>query len=347
MNSTQSFNLELSKRYQRWLVAQHYAAQTQYHYKRAISRFLSFAKTKSVLRINHFDVQEYLALCAASGQSPKAVRGALYALRVFFDFLNLGGLVKWVPPRTVKLRPIKRHIPRVLSYAEIRRLLRATKTHHERALLEFLYGSGCRTSELRNLRVQDIDFEKRRALIRGKTGERLLLFTPTAARSLKRYLGHRSVGYLFVEQRPPQRILPQRTHYGQWRCTWKLYDDKGNHTLTKCSFIGKKENLSYRQAVERFCELAKNDQLLRPVGLRPLSDSAIQIVVHKIGLRVGLKINPYSFRHTFATHLLDNGADVKIIQELLGHASIRSTQVYLHVSKKQVQQVFEKCHPRK
>jgi len=347
VKSGQALNLELAKRYVRWLVVQQYAAQTRYHYGRAITKFLSFVRDKSILKTTHFDIQEYLAVCAASGQSPKGVRSELYALRVFFDFLNLGGLVKWVPPRFVQLRPIKRHIPRVLSYAEIRQLLGATRTRHERALLEFLYSSGCRTGELCNMRVEDIDFEERRVRVRGKAGERVLLFTPKAAKALQRYLGGRATGYAFVDQKPSQRIRPQRTKYGQWQCHWKIYDENGHHRLTKFGFIGAKENLCYRQAFEKFSQLARNDQLLRPVGLRPLSDSAIQTVVHKIGLRVGLKINPYSFRHTFATHLLDNGADIKIIQELLGHNSIRSTQVYLHVSKKQVQRVFERCHPRK
>jgi integrase/recombinase XerC len=65
----------------------------------------------------------------------------------------------------------------------------------------------------------------------------------------------------------------------------------------------------------------------------------------KIGLRAGLRITPYTFRHTFATHLLDSGADVRMIQELLGHSSIRSTQVYTHVSKQHVQKTLEECHP--
>ncbi len=117
--------------------------------------------------------------------------------------------------------------------------------------------------------------------------------------------------------------------------------------MTKCGFIDARERLSYRQAFCRFSELAKHDRLLRPRGLRPLSKAAIEKAVQKIGLRVGLKINPHSFRHTFATYLLDHGADVRIVQEVLGHDSIRSTQVYLHVSKKHVQRVFDQCHPRK
>lgn len=347
MSYNRSLNLELWHRYARWLVVQRYAAQTRYHYGRSVAKFLSFLRHRCVLSTTHFDIQEHLGDCAAAGESPKQVRGELYALRVFFDFLNLGGLVKWVPPRFVKVRRIKRQIPRVLSSTEVQRLLRATRTQHERALLELLYGSGCRTGELRNMRIEDVDFVERRVRVRGKAGERVLLFTPSAAKALRRYLGERTSGYVFVDQKPRQRIRPQRTKYGQWQCHWKIYDENGHHFLTKSGFIGAKENCSYWKAVERFSELAKNDRLIRQVGLRPLSDAAIQTAVHKIGLRVGLKVNPYSFRHTFATHLLDNGADVRIVQELLGHSSIRSTQVYLHVSKKQVQRVFDRCHPGK
>jgi site-specific recombinase XerD len=335
------------KRYEQWLLVQRYAPSTRYAYPRTVRKFTSFLKRKNILKTTHHDIQEYLARCAVDGRSPKHVRSELYALRVFFDFLNLGGLVKWTAPRFVKLRPLRPHLPKVLTQTDLHKLLRATRTQHERALLEVLYGTGCRTGELRNLQIEDIDFAQRRMHAKGKGGDRMLMFTPTAGRALRRYIGRRSVGYVFVDQKPPQRIRPQRTECGQWQCHWKIYDDKGRHTLTKCGFVGAKEKLNYRQAVARFSNLAKDDQLLRPVGLRPLSGAAIQVAVQKIGLRVGLNVNPYSFRHTFATHLLDNGADIKIVQELLGHTSIRSTQVYLHVSKKHVQRVFDQCHPRK
>jgi site-specific recombinase XerD len=346
MNSNQVFNEELTGRYERWLLVQRYARQTRYSYPRAVRKFTAFLDQRSVLETTHLDIQEYLAVCAAKGQSCKSVRDELYALRVFFDFLNLGGLIKWVAPRLVRLRPMPRHIPRVLTQTELQKLFDAARSGHEHALLEILYGTGCRTGELRTMRVQDIDFTERRIRVHGKGAERMLLFTSRAATALRSYLGNRTSGYVFVDQKPPQRIRPQRTESGQWQCHWKVYDENGRQILTKSGFIGAKEKMTYRQAVCRFSNLAKHDRLLRPVGLRPLSAAAIQVAVQKIGLRVGLRVNPYSFRHTFATHLLDNGADIRIIQELLGHSSIRSTQVYLHVSKKQLQRVFDSCHPR-
>lgn len=346
--SVEAFHAELARRYDRWLVAQRYAVQTRYHYGRSVRKFAAFLGDRSVLETTHLDIQEFLASCALSGASPKALRGELYALRVFFDFLNLGGLLKWVPPRMVKLRPLPRLIPKCLTRDQVKKILAATKTAHENALIEVLYGTGCRTGELRTMRIENIDFRERRVVVSGKGNPRTILFTPTAVRALRQYIGKRERGYVFIEQRPPQRIRPQRSNTkGQWFCRWKVYDDRGRHVASRNRFVGAGVGLNYEQAVRHFSEIAKGDRLLRPLGLRPLSDAAIQTTVSKIGYRVGIALNPYSFRHAFASHLLDGGADIRIVQDLLGHASIRSTQVYLHVSKKQVQRVFERCHPRK
>lgn len=345
--SNRVLNEELANRFSRWLGVQGYSACTLYRYPRTVRRFASFIRPTDFLNVTHFDVQEFLAQSAAQGKTPKLIRGELYALRIFFDFLNLGGLIKWAPPRMVRMRALKRHIPKVLTHDQLQLVLEAVKTKHERAMVELLYGSGCRTGELQTMRIENIDFVQRRIRVTGKGGNRFLLFTATAAKALRSYVSERKTGFLFIDQKPLQRIRPQRSPIGQWHCHWKTYDEKGRHLLTKSGFIAAKEKKNYRQAVRYFSGLAKNDRLIRPLGLRPLSHSAIQSAVQQLGLRVGLRINPYSFRHTFATHLLDNGADLRVIQELLGHNSIRSTQVYAHVSKKQLQRTFDQCHPRK
>jgi len=347
LESRRSLNEELTNRFSRWLGVQGYSSCVLYKYPRTVRQFTKFMRQTNILKVTHFDVQEFLAESAALGKTPKGIRDQLYALRVFFDFLNLGGLIKWVPPRQVKMRPLKRHIPKVLTEAQLRKVLVAANTKRERALVEVLYGTGCRTGELQTMRIENIDFNQRRIRVVGKSGIRVLLFTATAARALRTYLGARGTGYVFVDQKPLQRIRPQRSPNGQWHCHWKTYDEKGRHVLTKSGFIAARENLSYGDALTYFSKLAKHDRLLRPLGLRPLSHSAIQLAVQKIGLRAGLRINPYSFRHTFATHLLDHGADLRVIQELLGHNSIRTTQVYAHVSKKQLQRTFDQCHPRR
>lgn len=345
--SDRAFNEEMASRFSRWLVALNYSKCALDQYPRTVRRFSAFLYPRKLLKVTHLDVQEFLARSAAKGQTPRLIRQQLYALRVFFDFLNLGGLIKWVPPRMVKMRPMQRHIPKVLTQDQLDRVLGAACSKHERALVELFYATGCRTGELRTMRIENVDFDHRRIRVTGKTGTRVLMFTATAAKALRAYLGDRKSGFVFVEQKPPQKVRPQRSPKGEWHCRWKVYDDAGSCVLTKSGFICARKAMNYRQAVAHFSALAKDDRLLRPLGLRPLGHSTIQKAVHIIGARVGIKINPYSFRHTFATHLLDNGADLRVIQELLGHRSIRSTEVYTHVSKKQLQRTFDQCHPRK
>ena len=339
-------NREIVARYGRWLFVQRYSIQTRYIYQKAVKKFISYIDSKSILKTNHFDIREFLANSAAQGSTIKVVHGELYALRVFFDFLNLGGLINWVPPRLIYLRPLPRRYPKIVTKPQIDRLFRAARTRHETAIVETFYGTGCRTGELRTMRIENIDFNARTIRVTGKTGRRIIVFTPIVTRALRRYIGKRKSGFVFVKQMPTQRIRPRQGANGDWRCRWRIYDELGRQVSRKSGFIGAWQHKNLRQAMEYFCALAKNDKIDRPLGIRPMSSSSIQRTVQRMGMRVGIKITPHRFRHTFATHLLDNGANLRVLQELLGHHSIRSTQVYLHVSKKHLTQTLDDCHPR-
>ena len=122
MRDFRLINSQLAERYRRWLIAQRYAPQTKYSYGRSIDSFIAFLNSRPVLKTTHLDVQEFLARCAEQGRAAKAVRGELYAIRVFFDFLNLGALIKWVAPQMVKLRRIPRPLPRVFSTGRLGRI---------------------------------------------------------------------------------------------------------------------------------------------------------------------------------------------------------------------------------
>lgn len=345
MTSAASVNKELAARFGRWLHAQRYSPITRQQYGRTVVLFAAFLG-RLVTESTHLDVQEFLSQRAALGKSSRTLRNELYSLRIFFDFLNLGGLVKWTPPRIVQARPLKPYLPAVLTVEDVGRMFAAARTAQERALLEVLYGTGCRTCEVRTMRVENIDFEARRIRVRGKSGERVVMFAPSVGQALRRHLGGRRTGFVFVESKPLQALHPMSAPSGGWRCRWKKYDAEGRRVGFGNGFIRASEKMSYAQALRRFCWLARKDRVQRPLGLRPLCSAAIQKAVTRIGLRAGVRVNPYSFRHTYATHLLDNGADIRVVQELLGHASIRSTQVYTHVSKDKVRKVFEQCHPR-
>ena len=302
---------------------------------------------RSVLSTTHFDVQEYLSHLAAKNASSLSLRNYLYSLRIYFDFLSLGGLLKWSPPRIVQTRIVGRYVPKVLTVEDMHKVLSAAKTTHERVLLEVLYGTGCRTSEVRTMRIEDIDFKRRRIRVAGKSGERVVMFPRSVVAPIRRYIAGRKNGFLFVESRKLQSLCPAPVASGAWRCRWRKYDSTGQFVGWGNGFIRASKRYNYQQALTEFSQKAVRDRIHRPIGLKPLCSAALQNLVRRVAARVGVKAHPYAFRHTFGTHLLDNGADIRVIQELMGHKSIRSTQVYTHVSQtKLARNTFDKCHPR-
>jgi site-specific recombinase XerD len=316
-------------------------------YTRAAKEYLKFLGEKFVTRSNHLDVQEFLATKAATGIRTRTVIYKLYSMRIFFDFLNLGGLIRWSPPRFVQPRTPRRETPPALTLHEVTHLFRAARTPHERALLEVLYGTGCRTGEVRTMLIENVDFENRRIRVEGKSGARIVLFSRHAEKALRKYIGERRKGYVFVSTTPLQsfRPIPSEAHTG-WGCHWKRYDHKGKLIGLAHAYISAGKRMSYQEAWAHFAKLGERDRPQRPLGIHPLSDSAIQKQIQKVGLRAGVKVNPRNLRHTFATHLLENGADIRVVQELMGHKNIMSTQVYTHVSKAMAARAFEQFDPR-
>lgn len=138
MKSSGALNMDLASRYSKWLLAQKYALVTRNQYSKAVRDYAQFLGEKRFADSNHFDVQEYIAARATQGMSARALRGSLYALRIFFDFLNLAGLVMWVAPRLVRSRPLQPRVPRVLIKDQVGRLFTGTRTLFERAVLETL-----------------------------------------------------------------------------------------------------------------------------------------------------------------------------------------------------------------
>jgi len=340
-------NRELAVRFERWLVLQRYSPVTREMYTRTVREYVKFLDARQVTRSNHLDVQEFLAQQAARGILPRTVLYKLYSVRIFFDFLSLGGLINWTPPRMVQMRSVRRHVPHVLTQQEVRRVFRAARTTHERALVEVFYGTGCRTDEVRTMLIEDIDYVRRRIKVRGKVGTRYVLFSPRVERALRAYVGERREGYVFVEQKPLQSYRPNACGElpGTWKCRWKRYDSKGRVAGIENAGVRSSQGMDYQKAWAYFVKVARRNEAQRPIGSRPLAHATIQKAVQRVGLRAGVRINPRNFRHTYATHLLDNGADLRTVQELMGHTSIVSTQLYTHVSKQVVQRAYDRFYP--
>jgi site-specific recombinase XerD len=345
MRSHARSNLEVAKRYRQWLFVQHYCRGTKYVYMQSVRMFRQFLRDKSFASVTHLEVRKFMLFLAESGVSITSARRHLGALRRFYDFLNLGGLVSYVAPRLVSIRVTARKIPMHLSEGEMLRLIAAARTPRERALIEFFYGTGCRLSEVTGLRVQDIDLEARTARVTGKYGKtRVVLFTHSAERALRAYIGERKVGYVFQQDYPPQKLAIY-DNGGGWAAQWTDFSKTGSARFNS-KYLGRVSKVSREEAMSRLKALVSISQLDRPKPPTPLTPMTVGLILRRLGWRAGLaRSNAHMIRHSFASHLYENGADLTTIQTLLGHARIETTAHYARVSAFRLVDIFEKCHP--
>jgi len=341
------FNRGLAKQYDQWMVAMHYAKTTQTLYRRVITRYIEFVGDKSIATANHFDIRHFIARASENGATLNSVYRDLGVLRLFYDFLNLGGLVHYVAPRFVKLRRPWTHNPRPLSEWQIQRLIAATRTLRERALVEFFYATGCRLSEAIGLRIQDLDFDTKSARVRGKLGKvRTVLLTQNAVDSVRHYIAARRDGFVFQEDLPVQKGCLFASE-GQWKSKWSESGGFGCKRIQRHKCLGSTGRIPYELAKKKHEELIASLKLTRPPRKCPLSKVAIQDVIRQIAIRAGIKnVTPHTFRRTFATHLYDHGAGVEVIKALMGHVWIQTTMGYAHIGPDRLTKAFERCHPR-
>ena len=346
MRSYAAFNEEVVQRYEEWLVVQHYRPRTKQCYRRMVRTFAEYLKDKSIATVTHLDVRSYIAHLSKQGATWATAFDNLQVLRRFYDFLQLGGMVSYVAPRLVKMRDAPRKIPRTLSEFEVRQFLAAAYTLREIALLEFLYGTGCRVSEVISLRVESIDFEARTARVSGKDPRgRVVLITERATTALRAYIGKRKQGYVFQSDMPVQKLCVAKCN-GKFIGQWKDYLGPGTRYVSMSKHLGSARRMSYQDAMAALENLTKDANLVRPKIDGPLSTNAIRTTIHRIGRRSGLRrATPHMFRHSFATHLLDHGADLMVVQELLGHAFVQTTANYVRVSRLRLLSTFDSCHP--
>ena len=218
----------------------------------------------------------------------------LSCLRSFFRFLCRERVLEQNPASVVPTPRLERRLPTFLDEAQVRRLLETPPTDRwqglrDRAILETLYSTGIRVSELVGLNLEDLDEISGTIMVRGKgKRERLCPIGQAALRAIHAYL----------TKRPDRLKVPYAVFVSQ-----------------------KRTRLTVRQVDRLLLRYARQAQL--PVA-----------------------ISPHSLRHSFATHLLDRGADLRSVQELLGHQSLSTTQIYTHVTPQRLKKVYEQAHPR-
>ena len=333
-------NAELAQRFSEWLIAQRYSKVAQQAYKRVVLRFCTHLGARPVSTVDHLAVRYFLVEMMKRDLSVDGYNRYLWALRRFFDFLYMGGIVDSVAPRFIRGRRTGRRIPRVLGEREIRTLIRSARNSRDKAVIELLYATGCRVGEFVKIQVEDIDLNRRTIRVAGKGKERTVFFGRSAAKAVKVYLAGRKSGPLFLS-------LPRKQHgcvswSGRfWAGYWVDYSRGNDFPHRTATYLGK--NISYAQACARFKQRVPAARMTHNALQRTLCTPVITRILQQAALRAGLgRVTAHMLRHSFATHLLHRGADIRHIQELLGHTSLETTQIYTRVVPPNLRKTYDR-----
>lgn len=347
-------NSQLVERFDRWLEVRNVSYSTRRNYGKAVREFAE-QLDHSLLSARVDELRFWFSVLLSRGNSPQTLAARHSALRAFYKFLMLGGQISGSPAHRVTKRKVPPfRPPRARSYEEIVRVIEAAKTPRERALLELLYGSGLRIAEVAALRIEDLDLDSRTLRVEHGKGNktRIGFFGRSAAQALREYIGGRKSGPVFLILEDLQRGGVSRKS-GVWWAWYRQTNSDGTRTR-KCVRIGGREISTRERArlcFEKF--LTKEGKINELRHRRPhkpgvgLGTREIRRIVVAAGKRVGISgLRPHEFRHAFATHMLDSGADVRQLQELLGHSSVSTTARYLHVAIGSLQKTHRKFHPK-
>jgi len=292
---------EVFNKYVNYLEAErNVSPYTVRNYTTDLLDFFRFLKAKGIDSLRDVDkpvLRNYLSHLMEQGLVKASIARKLSAIRSFYRYLLREGMVPTSPVATTSSPKLDRRLPSFLTIEEVERLLEAPDLSkpdglRDRALMELLYASGLRVSELVNLNLEPVNLNTNEIRVLGKGAkERVVLIGKPAAEALSIYLS---------QGRP--------------------------------ELLGRK---------------LSNTLFLNRYGER-LIERGVQRILEKYANIAGIdkRVHPHLLRHTFATHLLDGGADLRVVQELLGHADLSSTQIYTHVTKSQARKVYLSAHPR-
>ncbi len=277
----------------------HLAENTVAAYRRDLVRFFEWLAGRSIPKLSIRDLADYMGCLHAKDLAPATIARHIVSLKVFFRYLQLEAVLEENLAELLGSQKLWHRVPKVLSPQQVNRLLecphqRDPHWRRDRALLELLYATGCRASELSDLRLRDVHLDEGFCMCSGKGNkERLVPLGARAKQSVRDYLQHER---------------PKLATAGSSTADWLLLSRRGR-----------------RLRRERIWELLK--RYARRVGAPP-------------------EVSPHTLRHSFATHMVAGGADLRQIQEMLGHASIATTQIYTHVDTSRLKRVHRKFHPR-
>ncbi|MEE1186343.1 MAG: site-specific tyrosine recombinase XerD [Acutalibacteraceae bacterium] len=268
-------------------------------YARDISQFINYLlknNIEDVTDVSVNTVKDYISFCEKSGKSHATITRIVASIRCYYNFLIEKNLVKINPTKTIKVSRAEKKMPEILTNSEIDKLLSQpnlndSKGIRDKAMLELLYATGIRVSELINLNSDDVYFDVGVIHCSGTKNDRIIPVYSTAIEILKKY----------VENVRPLCVINDEEN--------ALFVNMNGQRLTRQGFW---------KIIKMYAKEAK----------------------------INKDITPHTLRHSFAAHLLKNGAKLKDIQEMLGHSDISSTQIYAQLMKNQYSTVYNKYHPR-
>lgn len=275
-------------------IEKNFSENTIINYKNDLKQFFNFVLKSKINDFQNVDIRGFIVHLSSKKYSKASVERKIATLKSFFNYLKREGTLKVNPAENISFPKKDKKLPRFLEVNEINYFLDNIKGDRledirDKAILETLYSTGIRVSELVNLNVQDVDFQNSLIKVLGKgSKERIVPIGSKALDSIENYIKNRKSKF-------------------------------NNNEVLFVNKKGKKINV-------------------RTVRYR----------LNKLTIKYGLSkhISPHSIRHSFATHLLDKGADLRSIQELLGHANLTTTQIYTHVTTERLKEVYSKSHPR-
>lgn len=275
-----------------------YSYNTIIAYKNNINKFFMYCKNNNINNIDNIDygfIRNYISYLYDNNYQAKSISRMISALRSYFKYLHKEDKIKSNPLDLITSPKLEKKLPKYLTINEIEKILNAVKIDdkigiRDAFILELLYVSGIRVSELTNIKLSDINNTENKIKIMGKGSKERIVFYGTRCRDLlNKYLSVRS------------------------------------------------EFLKY-----------PNDYLILSNTGRKINPREIRNIINRIKVKAGVEINisPHTFRHTFATHMLNEGADLRSVQELLGHENLSTTTIYTHLTNEKMRRTYLNTHPR-
>lgn len=286
--------------YRTWLQEEKHASDnTLSSYLRDIKQFKTWllgAGSPDLRRVKKDTINEYMLYLSGAGKSPATITRCTASLKSFYAYMLGRGAVKTNPAKNVAALKVERKCPEILTSKEVELFLEQPKCvdekgYRDHAMLELLYATGIRVSELIGLDVGDVNLAGGFIRCRSKTRERIIPLYRTAIKALRDYI---------TDIRP------------------RIISGPDEQALFVNMNGGRMSRQGFWKIIKYYQEKAE----------------------------ISKDITPHTLRHSFAVHLLENGADLRSIQEMLGHADISSTQIYAHIIKKHLKDVYQRAHPR-